>query len=123
MMDGGCGKPDIRLAPTVLRWLERTTQDGETAASRDHRLDVLARFTDFTGKQPDEIVEFCFLRKRATGDRFVSTERRRIVNEQIQAFVEDQGWKLKEAVVNGNIVRSFLIHNGVPIGTKVWTGG
>jgi hypothetical protein len=117
------GKNDIRLAPTVLRWLDRTAHDGETAASRDHRIDVLARFTGFVGKEPDEIVEFCFLRKRDTGDRFVSTKRRAIVNEQIQAFVEEQGWTLKAAVVNGNIVRGFLIHNAVPIGTKVWTGG
>lgn len=106
----------------VDRWISNTTDDGEPADHLKHRVDVLADFVDSIGKTPTELVAFCFLRKRDSGDRFVSTKRRTAVNEQIEAFVVERGWTGKEAVVNGNIVRSFLIHNGIPIGAKTWTG-
>jgi len=64
-----------------------------------------------------------FLRKKDTGDRFVSTKRRTEINEQIETHVVERGWIGKEAVANANIIRSFLIHNGIPIGGRTWIGG
>jgi hypothetical protein len=44
------------------------------------------------------------------------------MNERIESFVAEQGWTGKDAVANANVVRGFLIHNGVLIQGRVWTG-
>jgi hypothetical protein len=107
----------------VRRWLANTTDSSDPEELISRRLDVLAGFLKAAGKEPDELVEWCFLRKRDSGDKFVSTKRRAALNEQIEQYVLDCGWSGKDAVANGNLVRSFLIHNGVPIGGRTWTGG
>lgn len=112
----------VRDAPSVQLWLARTSI-GEPPDAAKRRLTVLAGFLDMIDKPADQLVSFCFLRKKDTGDRFVSVKRRTIVNEQIEKYVTQQGWTGKEAVANGNVVRSFLIHNGIPIGSRTWTGG
>ena len=73
-------------------------------------------------KQPDELVAFCVLRKKATGERFLSVKRREAINGWLDEFTGEQGWTGKQAVVNANVVRSFLIHNGVLIQGRVWRG-
>jgi hypothetical protein len=119
--DRGGSLVGIRHFATVGQWLARTGHDTQPAEVQARYLDVLAKFVEHDGKDPDELVAFCFLRKRDTGTRFVSTKRRVAVNESLDAFVAAQGWEGKEAVANANIVRSFLIHNGVFIQGKAWT--
>jgi len=114
---------DIFRHPTIQRWLAGAGHDKQPDEVQRRYLDVLEGFLLHAGQDPDELVEFCFLRKRMTGERFVSTKRRIEVNEWIDEFVEARGWADKEAVVNANIVRSFLIHNGVLIQGRVWTKG
>ncbi|QLL06507.1 hypothetical protein [Mycobacterium vicinigordonae] len=120
MNDGPTGLADH---PRVRRWLEATGHDRADAEVRGRFLQVLWGFLSHAELSPDALVEFCFLRKRETGERFLSTKRRVAVNELIASYVDRQGWSGKEAVVNANVVRSFLIHNGVLIQGGVWTRG
>ena len=53
---------------------------------------------------------------------FLSVKRREAVNGWLDEFTGEQGWTGKQAVVNANVVRSFLIHNGVLIQGRVWRG-
>lgn len=108
--------------PTVARWLTAAGHDKQSPEAQQRYLGVLEKFVCHTGKSPEDLVSFCFLRKRDTGEQFVSLKRRATVNEWIDALVADQGWTGKDAVANANIVRSFLIHNGVLIQGKVWKG-
>jgi hypothetical protein len=103
----------------VQRWFESA---GHPPEVRERYGEILSRFCERVGKTPDELVSFCFLRKKDTGERFVSVKRRRTVNEWIDEFVADQGWTGKEAVVNANVIRGFLIHNAVLIQGPVWRG-
>jgi hypothetical protein len=121
MPDGSRSRIDIRSFATVGEWLTRSGHDSQPAELQTHYLEVLANFVDHDGKDPDELVAYCFLRKRDSGLRFVSNKRRVAMNESIDAFVAAQGWVGREAVVNANVIRSFLIHNGVFIQGKVWT--
>jgi hypothetical protein len=114
--------PGIEGYASVEKWAKATGQDAQSPETRAHHLEVLSKFTEFAGKTPDELVAYCFLRKKDTGVRFVSIQRRVAVNKTIDEFVEAQGWVDKEAVVKANIVRSFLIHNGVLIQGKLWRG-
>ena len=67
-------------------------------------------------------VAFCILRKKATGEQFLSVKRREAINDWLEEFAAKQGWAGQQAVVNANVVRSFLIHNGVLIQGPVWRG-
>ena len=44
------------------------------------------------------------------------------INGWLDEFTGEQGWTGKQAVVNANVVRSFLTHNGVLIQGRVWRG-
>ena len=88
---------------------------------QQHYLQILDNFCARCTTTPDDLVAFCYLRRRAGGERFVSAKRRATVNEWLDEFVHEQGWTGKEAVVNANVVRSFLIHNGILIQGRVWT--
>ncbi len=89
---------------------------------QERLLSILASFSAHTGKSPDELVAGCFLRKKDTGDRFISSKARQAINSAIAEFVAQNGWTGREAVVNGNVLRGFLIHNGVLIQGGAWTG-
>jgi hypothetical protein len=113
---------DPRGIESVQRWFTSAGHDRLPRDEQERYLRILDEFCASVEKPPDDLVAFCFLRKRETGKRFVSVKRRVTVNDWIDRFVADQGWTGKAAVVNANVVRSFLIHNGVLIQGKVWTG-
>ena len=58
---------------------------------------------------------FCFLRRKATGERFGSVKRREEVAERLRAFRDASGLSGTPARKLVNDVLSFLIHNGVLI--------
>jgi hypothetical protein len=106
----------------VKHWFAGARHDAAPEADQARYLSLLAGFVAHAGKSPDELVEYCFLRKKDTGERFSSVKRRGEVNEWIQAWVDVQGWTGKDAVVNGNVVRGFMIHNGAVIQGGIWRG-
>ena len=89
---------------------------------QERLLSILTDFCKQTGKSPDELVGSCFLRRKATGDLFISAKARQRMNEAIVEFVAKKGWSGRTAVANGNVLRGFLIHNGVLIQGGAWTG-
>jgi hypothetical protein len=109
-------------AKSVKQWFSSARLESEEPERREHRLNLLADFLAHIGKGPEELVEYCFLRKKDTGERFSSVKRRGEVNDWIEQFVADQGWTGKDAVVNGNTLRSFMIHNGALIQGGAWRG-
>ena len=101
-------------SPAVQKWVEGLrTQSGVAVDSEDERLHLLAGFCSLTGRTPDETVEFCFLRRRETGERFLSVQRRQTISDEIDRYVESIGREGHGFVVASNTLRSFLIHNGV----------
>lgn len=107
---------------SVKQWAAGAGHDHDPAEVREQKLQILADFCAKVGKQPDELVAFCILRKKATGERFLSVKRREAINNWLDEFAAEQGWTGKQAVVNANVVRGFLIHNGVLIQGRVWRG-
>jgi hypothetical protein len=101
-------------SPAVQKWIDGLRQQsGVDIDHEDGRLHLLAGFCESTGRTPDETVQFCFLRRRDTGERFLSVERRQTISAEIDRFVESTGRESHEFVVASNTLRSFLIHNGV----------
>lgn len=118
----GPGGTGIRSFPTVRRWFVSAGHDDDPVEMQERLLGILADFCEQTAKSPDELVAACFLHKKATGDLFISAKARQAMNEAIAEFVAKQGWSGRDAVANGNVVRGFLIHNGVLIQGGAWTG-
>jgi hypothetical protein len=113
---------DIESQASVEQWVAGSGLGQDPAEVREQKLRILADFCAKVEKSPDELVAFCILRKKATGERFLSVKRRETINSWLEEFAVEQGWTGKQAVVNANVVRSFLIHNGVLIQGRVWRG-
>lgn len=109
-------------AAAVKQWFASARLESEPADELAERLELLSGFLDHVGKSADELVEYCFLRKKDTGERFSSVKRRGEVNDWIEEFVAARGFQGRDAVWNGNILRSFMIHNGAVIQGGAWRG-
>jgi hypothetical protein len=88
---------------------------GDPLAEEPEKLEALAAFCDFVGKDPDELLAYCFLRRKATGERFGSVKRREEVAQQLRDFRDRSGLEGAAARKLVNDVLSFLIHGGVLI--------
>ena len=90
---------------TMQRWLDQLPDREE---ARLEKLAVLEAFCDFCGETPDGLIGSLF-RPTDDGPR-INLKRRRQVIEWTEAFEADHGGRAR-----GNVVRSFLIHNGVAL--------
>ena len=90
---------------TIQRWLDQLT-DAEDV--RQEKLGVLEEFCRFCGETPDAIIASLF-RPTDDGPR-INLKRRRHIIEWIDSFERDHGGR-----PTGNLIRSFLIHNGVAL--------
>jgi hypothetical protein len=113
---------DLGEVPTVKHWLaaqarhwNRSAQDADTR----RKLDTLRAFCETTQIDPDALVKGLF-RPTPEGPR-IRLKRRREVMAQIAEFeakaLETQD--VRRARDTGNVVRSFLIHNGVAMSAPV----
>jgi len=106
----------IRSYDSVATWDAGLRQQwgGDPLAEDPAKLEVLDAFCRLVGKDPDELVAFCFLRKRATGERFASAKRREELLLKLKEF-ETAAGRGVEARRRRSQVVSFLSHNGVLI--------
>jgi hypothetical protein len=88
---------------------------GQPLAEDPAKLASLEAFCRFLDQDPDELLAFCFLRRRATGERFASKQRREELTRKLAEFVSLSGLRGVEARRRRNRVVSFLSHNGVLI--------
>lgn len=95
----------------VQRWLEKAGYLHSPAAEQDQLVTDLAEFCSYTRKTPDELVAGCLRTTRA--GTAISTKGRRRMQETIDAYVAGRGLAGRDAIVAGNRIRGFLVHNGV----------
>jgi hypothetical protein len=102
---------------SVIKWTRSLADHwgGAPLAEDPARLDTLVAFCEFIGKDPDELLEFCFLYRRATGEKFPSKKRREEVTAKVREFVAASGLKGGEARRQSSNILSFLSHNGILI--------
>jgi hypothetical protein len=114
---------DIGELPAVKHWLEaqaRHWNRSQEEADRRRKLDTLRSFCVIQQIDPDALVKSLF-RPTPEGPR-IKLKRRRIVMEQIAEFeakARDDTQDARKARDTGNVVRSFLIHNGVAMSAPV----
>lgn len=105
----------IEAYDTVATWRRGLQEQwgGDPLAEDEEKLATLGAFCDFVGQDPDELVAFCFLRRRQTGERFASVKRREEVARQLRSFRDQRGLSGVAGRRLVSPVLSFLIHNGV----------
>ena len=87
---------------------------GDPLAEDPAKLEHLQEFCASVGMDPDELVSYCFLRKRDTGARFLSVKRRQDLSAKLRACrdARESDSRTQKRVFAANAL-SFLIHNGV----------
>ena len=90
---------------------------GDPLTEEPDKLEALAAFCEFDGRNPDELLAFCFLRRKETGVRFASVKRREAVAGQLRAFRTASGLSGSEARRLTSNLLSFFIHNGIQMHT------
>jgi len=81
---------------------------GDPLAEEAEKLSSLATFRERIGKDSDELVAFCFLRRKVSGECFTSAKRRDEVRRQLEGFETMSGLSGREARRRPNNVVSFL---------------
>jgi hypothetical protein len=108
---------DLAEAACVQRWLRAYGafwDETSTASEVQRKLQVLADFCGRCDQAPDELVDSLF-RQTPEGPR-IKLKRRRVVMAEIDEFEREVGQgDMTVGREAGNVVRSFLIHNGVAL--------
>lgn len=99
---------------SVKVWFEGLhDQSGVDAKSDPSRLALLEEFCIFTDLDPDQMVKACLLVKEGRETR-ISIKGRRTMAEKIAEFqAKTPSLDSAARARRGNIIRSFLIHNGI----------
>jgi hypothetical protein len=107
----------IESFESVVTWSRGLEEQwgGDPLAEDPEKIRSLEAFCELVGKNPDELVEFCFLRRKESGERFTSKKRREQLRAQLKEFEAMSGISGREARRRPNNVVSFLSHNGVLI--------
>jgi hypothetical protein len=95
---------DLMSYTSVQRWTRSAR-----LADPEGRLQELSQFCDLVERTPDQMVEEC-LRLVQEGQFKLRGKTRREYVERIDDFETSRGGRS-----HGNVIRSFFIHNGIPI--------
>jgi hypothetical protein len=97
---------------TVGVWFEDyKKQWAGRAEDLTSRLDILRRFCEFVGKDPDSVIQECL--RTSEGETKISIKGRRHYDDLIREFQESVDGDARLRIRCGNTIRSFLIHNGI----------
>jgi hypothetical protein len=102
---------ELRDSTLVQRWFDKAGYRDAPAVDQDRLLDDLADFCTYADTTPETLVASC-LRQTDAGTA-ISTKGRRRMDETIEAYVAQRGLAGRDAIVVGNRIRGFLVHNGV----------
>jgi hypothetical protein len=107
----------IEAYASVVAWRDGLCKQwgGDPLGEEPDKLATLGRFCDLVDRDPDALVDFCFLRRKQTGERFGSVKRREQLADELRRFRSESGLSGTAARKLVNDVLSFLIHNGVLI--------
>lgn len=109
---------DLINEPTVQRWLRSAKLDTAPREEQLAQVEPLARFCARRGQSPQQLVDSCFLEKTADGQYQISIKGRREMDAAIEEFTATLGLPRHYAIATGNIIRGFLVHNGVLIQSR-----
>jgi hypothetical protein len=96
----------------VQTWVNGLREQwGEEPADMAARIETLARFSEFVERDPDTIIDECC--REVEGGKRIRLKKRRFYSEKIEEFQGSVDGDARAQTRAGNVVRSFMIHNGI----------
>ena len=86
-------------------------QWGEEPADMAARIEMLDRFCGLVEREPDMIIEECS--REVEGGKRIRIKKRQFYTEKIYEFQRSVDGDARAQTRAGNVVRSFMIHNGI----------
>jgi hypothetical protein len=97
---------------TVQAWVAGLREQwGEEPADMAARIETLARFCAFVERAPDTMIDECS--REVEGGKRIRIKKRRFYAEKIDEFQQSVDGDARAQTRAGNIIRSFMIHNGI----------
>ena len=97
---------------TIRTWVDGLREQwGEEPADMAARIGMLERFCAFIEREPDAIIAECA--REVEGGKRIRIKKRRFYTERIEEFQSSVDGDARAQTRAGNIVRSFMIHNGI----------
>jgi hypothetical protein len=97
---------------SVRVWREGLREQwGEEPTDMVARIETLARFCELVEREPDLIIEECS--REVEGGKRIRIKKRRFYSEKIEEFQASVDGDDRAQTKAGNIIRSFMIHNGI----------
>jgi hypothetical protein len=110
----GAGSRETGLgdSETARVWVEGLREQwGEEPRDMAARIETLERFCAFVEREPDAIIAECA--REVEGGKRIRIKARRFYSEKIDEFQSSVEGDARAQTRAGNIVRSFMIHNGI----------
>jgi hypothetical protein len=99
-------------AATVRVWREGLREQwGAEPTDMASRIETLERFCALVDRDPDGIIEECS--REVEGGKRIRIKKRRFYSEKIDEFQASINGDARAQARAGNVVRSFMIHNGI----------
>ncbi len=110
----------IEQYESIATWQKGLAEQwgGDPLAEEPDKLRAVEGFCEFVERDPDELVAFCFLRRKQTGEKFGSVKRREEVAARLREYRARWQPQTEARRCQSNVL-SFLIHNGVLINLGV----
>ena len=97
---------------TVQLWVDGLREQwGEEPADMAARIETLERFCRLVEREPDAIIAECA--RDVEGGKRIRIKKRRFYSERIEEFEASVEGDARAQTRAGNVVRSFMIHNGI----------
>lgn len=96
----------------MLAWVDGLREQwGEEPADMASRIETLERFCRLVERDPDAIIAECS--REVEGGKRIRIKKRRFYSEKIDEFQASVDGDARAQTRAGNVVRSFMIHNGI----------
>jgi hypothetical protein len=108
----GNREQEMAESAAVRTWVAGLREQwGEEPADMATRIERLARFCEFVEQDPDTIIAECS--REVEGGKRIRIKKRRFYSEKIDEFQRSVDGDTRAQTRAGNVVRSFMIHNGI----------
>jgi hypothetical protein len=105
-------RKDIGTQSTVRAWVDGLREQwGEEPADMAARVEILAGFCRLVQQDPDAIIAECS--REVEGGKRIRIKKRRFFSEKIDEFQSSVDGDARNQTRAGNVIRSFMIHNGI----------
>jgi len=110
--EGSAPAGSFRDATTVRVWVGGLREQwGEEPGDMAARIETLERFCGFVECEPDAIIAECS--REVEGGKRIRIKKRRFYSERIDEFQHSVEGDDRAKTRAGNVIRSFMIHNGI----------